>query len=197
MTIQPSQDFPLPQNLPRPIDDGAARHLAGMAVPPLLLPSTAGDFVNLSRLSAKQIVVYCYPRTGVPGTALPEGWDAIPGARGCTPESCCFRDRYRELLDLGVSVFGLSTQTTEYQREMANRLRLPFPVLSDSEFRFSDALRLPTFEVQGMRLLKRLTLVIRNGRIDHVFYPVFPPDQHASEVLRWLAAHPNPNEATP
>jgi peroxiredoxin len=189
MVTQQSQDFPLPPNLPKPIDDGAARHLVGLAVPALSLPSTAGDLVDLSLLHAKQTVIYCYPRTGVPGQALLPGWDMIPGARGCTPQSCGFRDHFRELSDLGAEVFGLSTQTTDYQREMANRLDLPFDILSDSEFRFCDALRLPTFDVEGMRLLKRLTLIIDGGRITHVFYPVFPPDQNAEEVIGWLKAH--------
>jgi peroxiredoxin len=183
-------DFPLPSNLPRPIDDGAANHLSGMRLPPIFLRSTAGRMADFSNLGAARTVVYCYPMTGVPGKPLPEGWDEIPGARGCTPQSCGFRNRHQELLQLKASVFALSTQSTEYQCEMAGRLRLPFEILSDSEFKLCDALRLPTFDVDGMRLLKRLTLVARSGRIEHVFYPVFPPDESADQVVRWLRNHP-------
>jgi len=135
-------------------------------------------------------VIYCYPMTGVPGKALPEGWDSIPGARGCTPQTFGFRDHYQELLELKADVFGLSIQTTEYQLEMAERLHVPFEILSDADFRLCEALRLPTFEVEGMRLLKRLTLIIRLGRIEHVFYPVFPPDESADQILRWLRSNP-------
>jgi peroxiredoxin len=131
--------------------------------------------------------------TGVPGKPLPEGWDMIPGARGCTPQTCGFRDHYQELLQLQAEVFGLSTQATEYQLEMAERLHLPFEILSDAEFRLCEALRLPTFEVDGMRLLRRLTLIVRGGRIEHVFYPVFPPNESADQVMRWLQDHPIPN----
>jgi peroxiredoxin len=127
--------------------------------------------------------------TGVPGKPLPEGWDMIPGARGCTPQTCSFRDHHAELAALNADVFGLGTQSTEYQQEMANRLHLPFEILSDVEFTLCNALRLPTFEVEGMRLLKRLTLVVRGGRIEHVFYPVFPPNESASDVIRWLRDH--------
>ena len=186
-------DFPLPSNLPRPMDDGAADHLRGMELPQIFLRSTAGRMADFSNLGAARTVVYCYPMTGVPGKPLPEGWDEIPGARGCTPQSCGFRNRYQELLQLKTSIFGLSTQTTEYQREMAGRLRLPFEILSDSEFKLCDALRLPTFDVEGMRLVKRLTLIVRSSLIEHVFYPVFPPDESADQVLRWLRDHPVPN----
>ena len=146
--------------------------------------------VDVSALTAPRTVIYCYPRTGVPGSPLPQGWDAIPGARGCTPQACAFRDHYRELASLGAEVFGLSTQTTGYQQEMVERLHVPFEVLSDAEFRFCDALRLPTFEADGMRLVKRLTLIIRNGRIETVFYPVFPPDASAEQVVNWLRLNP-------
>jgi peroxiredoxin len=183
-------DFPLPANLPRPADDGAADHLEGMAIPKISLVSTFGGTVELTRLRAPRIVVYCYPMTGVPGKALPEGWDDIPGARGCTPQASNFQEHYGRFFDLGVDVFGLSTQSSEYQLEMAKRLNLPFEILSDAEFKFCDGLRLPTFEVDGMRLLKRLTLAIRDARIEHVFYPVFPPDRSADEVLEWLNDHP-------
>jgi peroxiredoxin len=183
-------DFPLPPDLPRPLDDGAADHLRGIAMPRISLRSTAGRTVDLSQLSAARTVIYCYPMTGVPGKPLPEGWDLIPGARGCTPQTCGFRDQHAELAELKTEVFGLSTQTSEYQEEMANRLHVPFEILSDAEFKLCNALRLPTFEVEGVRLLKRLTLIVRAGQIEHVFYPVFPPNESASEVIRWLRAHP-------
>ncbi len=179
----------LPSDLPRPVDDGSCDHLAGQALPRVTLPSTGGREVDLSALPPGRTVIYCYPMTGVPGRALPEGWDGIPGARGCTPQSCAFRDHHRDLAAHGASVFGLSTQTTEYQREIALRLHLPFEVLSDANLRFASALRLPTFEVDGIRLIKRLTLIVRGGVIEHVFYPVFPPDQSADQVLRWLEDH--------
>ena len=183
-------DFPLPPNLPRPVDDGAANHLAGMHMPHMALTSTAGREVTLSDQNTARTVVYCYPMTGVPGKPLPEGWDMIPGARGCTPQTCGFRDQHSEFTELNVAVFGLSTQTTGYQREMASRLHVPFEILSDAEFRLTDTLRLPTFNVEGVRLLRRLTLAVQDGRIEHVFYPVFPPDQSATEVLYWLKANP-------
>jgi peroxiredoxin len=184
------QDFPLPPNLPRPVDDGAAAHLTGMAMPKILLPSTAGRMIDLSALGSPRSVIYCYPRTGVPGEPLPDGWDMIPGARGCTPQSCGFRDLIAEFRRLGVEVFGFSTQSSEYQQEAVSRLHLPFEILSDAEFKACNALRLPMFEVKGMRLVKRLTLVIHNGSIEHVFYPVFPPNESAAETLRWLRGHP-------
>jgi peroxiredoxin len=175
----------LPSALPVPTDDGAADHLRGMRLPPVPLDSTAGETVDLSTLPGRT-VVYCYPMTGRPGDDLPRGWDEIPGARGCTPQSCSFRDHHAELQALGSRVFGLSTQDTEYQSEAAGRLRLPFALLSDAELAFAGALGLPTFEVEGMVLLKRLTLVIDDGRIEKVFYPVFPPDKSAEEVVGWL-----------
>ena len=179
----------LPAGLPVPVDDGAARHLPHAMVPPIALPSTRGREVVLARESQEhRVVVYAYPRTGEPDKELPPGWDAIPGARGCTPQSCGFRDAHAELARLGAAVYGLSTQTTEYQREMAERLHLPFEVLSDADLRFGRALKLPTFEVAGMTLFKRLTLVLFRGEVEHVFYPVFPPDQSARRVLDWLNA---------
>jgi peroxiredoxin len=183
-------DFPLPPDLPRPVDDGAADHLRGAPIPSVSLRSTAKRTVDLRALGAPRTVIYCYPMTGVPNQPLPQGWDLIPGARGCTPQTCGFRDHYQDLQGLKAEVFGLSTQTTEYQQEMAARLHLPFEVLSDSEFRLCDALRLPTFEVEGIRLVKRLTLIIRSSQIEHVFYPVFPPNESADQVLGWLRAHP-------
>lgn len=178
----------LPDDLPVPVDDGATRHLAGMPVPSLALPATDGSQVDLARLRGRT-VVYAYPRTGRPGQPLPSGWDAIPGARGCTPQSCGFRDHHAELRSRGVGqVFGLSTQDTAYQREAVERLHLPFPLLSDAALLLTNALGLPTFAVDGMRLIKRLVLIIDDGVITHVFYPVFPPDQSAADVLAWLAA---------
>ena len=189
---QPHDPSILPADLPAPVDDGACDHLPGMAVPRIALPSTAGREVALADTGAPRTVVYCYPRTGVPGEPSPPGWDEIPGARGCTPQSCAFRDHHAELRALGAEGFGLSTQDTAYQREMAGRLHLPFEVLSDAALRFARALRLPTFEADGMVLIKRLTLVLRAGAVEKVFYPVFPPDRSAAEVADWLRAHPPP-----
>lgn len=176
----------LPTDLPRPVDDGACDHLPGKTLPHLSLKSTSGGSVDLGALPPARTIIYCYPMTGMPGTQLPGGWDAIPGARGCTPQSCAFRDHHADLAALNASVYGLSSQTTEYQREMVERLHLPFEVLSDAELRLARALRLPTFEVDGMQLIKRLTLVVLAGRIEHVFYPVFPPNEAAEQVIRWL-----------
>jgi peroxiredoxin len=190
----PHNPLELPRNLPAPTDDGACDHLRGVRVPSVSLDSTAGGAVDLSSLNGRT-VVYCYPRTGRPDHEVPRGWDEIPGARGCTPESCAFRDRHGEFAARGVRVYGLSTQTTEYQREAVARLHLPFALLSDSDLSLTHALRLPTFEfawsfgAQPAVLIKRLTLLLADGRIEHVFYPVFPPDGHAAEVLAWLAAH--------
>lgn len=189
--VKPKDDINhLPKDLPVPKDDGACKHLAGMALPGIALRSTANRTVNLAEVRPGRTVVYCYPRTGPPGEEPPKGWNEIPGARGCTPESCGFRDHHKELRGLGAEVFGLSSQTTEYQQEMVGRLHLPFEVLSDAAFQFTDALRLPTFTFDGVRLLKRLTLVIAAGKIEKVFYPVFPPDQHAQQVAAWLKQNP-------
>lgn len=178
----------LPSELPVPQDDGGARHLAGLKLPTLALAATDGSQVDLSKLAGRT-VVYIYPRTGVPGQPSPEGWDAIPGARGCTPQSCSFRDHFGELKGLGVAqLYGLSTQDTGYQREAAERLKLPFPVLSDADLKLARAIRLPTFTGAGMTLLKRMALVIDDGVVAKVFYPVFPPDKNAEEVIAWLAA---------
>src|SRR5262245_50513953 len=186
--------FQLPKDLPIPLDDGAAAHLQGMSLVKTALPSTDGVTVDLSSLTGLW-VIYVYPMTGRPGVPLPDGWDGIPGARGCTPQSCSFRDHYAELNALNTGVFGLSAQTTEYQREARDRLHLPFQLLSDSSLRLKGALRLPTFTVAGMELFKRLTLIAQDGRIDKVFYPVFPPDQNADEVLTWLRKNAQPGAA--
>jgi peroxiredoxin/catechol 2,3-dioxygenase-like lactoylglutathione lyase family enzyme len=179
----------LPPNIPAPQDDGAARHLAGVKLPDLALSATRSGAFNLSVIVGRT-VLYIYPRTGVPGVDLPPGWDDIPGARGCTPQSCSFRDHFGELKELGVGhVFGLSTQNTDYQREAAERLHLPFPVLSDEKLEFTRALQLPTFTAGGMTLLKRMAWVIDDGVITKVFYPVFPPDQSAAEVIAWLRSN--------
>ena len=199
----------LPADLPVPVDDGAADHLPGLRVPPLRLASTAGRLVDVGALGPGRTVLYLYPMTGRPDRPVPGAWDAIPGARGCTPESCGFRDHARALEDLGATIFGVSAQTTEDQREAAERLQLSFELLSDRRLELASALRLPTFQVpadlalvlglrtkatsgderegeQPVTLLKRLTMVMREGQIERVFYPVFPPDRHAGEVLRWL-----------
>jgi len=184
----------LPDKLPVPHDDGAADHLTGSQLPDLTLPSTSGDAINLSKL-AGTLVLYTYPMTGRPGVLLPDGWDGIPGARGCTPQSCSFRDHLSDLQIAGVShVFGLSTQTTQYQSEAAIRLHLPFSLLSDAELKLQQAMNLPVMQImitgQHSVLVKRLALVARNGRIEKVFYPVFPPDRNAADVLAWLQNNP-------
>ncbi|MCF8540392.1 MAG: peroxiredoxin [Aurantimicrobium sp.] len=177
----------LPADLPIPKDDGAADHLVGMRIPALDLASTGGQQVALGSLGAERTVIYVYPLTGRPGEDLPVGWDDIPGARGCTPEACSFRDHFAELRDAGAHrVFGLSRQTTEYQSEVAQRLHLPFELLSDAEGHFGEALGLPVFHVDTLTLYRRITLILRNSQIEKVFYPVFPPDRHAEEVLAWL-----------
>jgi peroxiredoxin len=181
--------YQLPEGLPVPVDDGATRHLAGMLLPAVELASTAGDSVRLAAIPGRT-VIYAYPRTGRPNQEPPAGWDEIAGARGCTPQSCSFRDHHAELLAGCERVFGLSTQTTEYQREAVERLHLPFALLSDHEHVLTDALRLPTFEIQDMRLIKRLSLVIDDGRITKVFYPVFPPHLHWQELVDWLRVEP-------
>ena len=175
----------IPDDLPIPEDDGAADHLLNAAVPAIALTATNGEEVRLDDREGRT-VLFCYPRTGRPDEELPPGWNAIPGARGCTPEACGFRDTYGQFTDLGVRVLALSTQDSAYQREMAERLHLPFPVLSDERLELTRELGLPTIETIGWTLHKRLTLVIDDGTIRHVFYPVFPPDGHAAEVLDWL-----------
>jgi peroxiredoxin len=190
----------LPPDLPIPIDDGACDCLLGESLPSIALPSTQGEQIDLSIISG-YVVLYCYPMTGQPGVPLPTGWDEIPGARGCTPQSCAFRDLHQELNELGAQVFGLSTQSTEYQTEAVDRLHLPFPLLSDADLRFATALKLPMFEIVGVRgasqteasveenrqqFIKRVTLIVNAGTIVKVFYPVFPPDRNADEVVSWL-----------
>jgi peroxiredoxin len=192
----------LPADLPVPEDDGAADHLPGLTLPAIELPSTAGSTVSLAglggdrkagghpRTPGPRTVLYVYPMTGRPGADLPDGWDSIPGARGCTPEACAFRDHHADLAAAGADVYGLSTQSTADQAEAAERLHLPFPLLSDEDTSLAQPpLQLPTFEAGGHLRYRRLTLVIAAGRIEHVFYPVFPPDRHAAEVLAWLQKH--------
>ena len=178
--------YELPKDLPVPQDDGGCAHLKGMRVPSIPLPSTSGGSVDLSTLPGRS-VVFCYPRTGVPDTPPAQGWNDIPGARGCTPQACAFRDHYAELKAFGVTdVFGLSTQDTAYQQEAVVRLHLPFAMLSDEKLAFTQALNLPTFEVEGVKLIKRVTLILHAGTVEHVFYPVFPPDANAPAVIHWL-----------
>lgn len=179
----------LPPDLPRPEDDGACDHLIGRPLHAMALPSTAGGALDLATRPGRT-VVYCFPRAGRPGVPLPDGWNDIPGARGCTPQSMSFRDQHDDIRAFHADVVGISTQPPEDQQELAERLKLPFPLLSDFERRFAQSLDLPTFVVDGMVLIKRLTLIVTEGIIDHVFYPVFPPDKAAEEAIVWLLAHP-------
>jgi peroxiredoxin len=183
----------LPPDLPVPEDDGAANRLAGLDLPSLRLPSTQGGTAGLAELARGRLVAYVYPRTGVPGQPSPAGWDDIPGARGCTPQSCAFRDSLAEFSALGATVVGISAQPPEEQREFAEREHIPFALLSDSGFRLAEQLRLPTFTADGMTLYKRLTFVAEVGKIARVFYPVFPPDCNAETVLTWLTANRDDN----
>lgn len=185
----------LPEGLPVPQDDGACNHLAGMTVPDVSLVATSGQTVSVADLAKKRTVLYIYPMTGRPDRNLPSDWDEIPGARGCTPQSCSFRDHYQELKDLGADVYGLSTQPSSYQQEVKTRLHLPFELLSDVDLNLVKTLRLPTFQVEVLEsispdinavLIKRITLVLSNGRVEKVFYPVFPPDKSAEQVLGYL-----------
>ncbi|KAF2765192.1 hypothetical protein EJ03DRAFT_331149 [Teratosphaeria nubilosa] len=181
-----TQHSAFPSDIPKPEDDGAANHLTGLELSSISLPSTAGNTVDPSTLSGLSII-FCYPRTAAPGETVPEEWNAIPGARGCTPQACCFRDASDDLLSAGVShLFGLSTQSTEYQQKLKERTRLPYQLLSDERHELVRALRLPTLEWKGSVLTKRLTMVVLDGRVEKVFYPVFPPDKSADEVLQWL-----------
>lgn len=189
------RNLDLPENLPIPIDDGQCSHLTvGTKFPIEILKNlqtTSGRPVDID--SQPRTIIYFYPRTGVPSQKLPDGWNEIPGARGCTPESCAFRDHYEELKQLGANVYGCSTQTTEYQQEAAQRLHLPFDLLSDCKFELMNNLQLPNFslaELENLPLIKRLTIVIRNDQIEKVFYPIFPPDQHSKEIIDWLKSNP-------
>jgi peroxiredoxin len=174
------------EEFPVPADDGAASHLIGTQVPSVLLLASDGLLVDLAKAEGV-VIVYAYPMTGKPASTLPDGWDSIPGARGCTPQSCSFRDHFADLKQAGVAnVFGLSAQSSEDQREAAERLHLPFLLLSDSELQLSSAMRFPTFDVEGQTLLKRFTLIIEEAVVRHVFYPVFPPDHNAADVLQYL-----------
>ena len=178
----------LPADLPIPVDDGATRHLIGTRLPDVALQATNGKTINLGEIK-KKLVIYCYPMTGQPNVALPDGWDQIPGARGCTPQSCSYRDHYQELKALGAEVIGLSVQSTAYQKEMADRLHLPFPVVSDEDYQFQKALNLPTFVAAGMTLLKRVTLIANHGVIETVHYPIFPSDSDPAWVMDYLKTH--------
>lgn len=186
---------PVPSTLPRPEDDGAAGHIPNSPFPPVSLPSTAGNSIQPSTLSGLSII-FCYPRTGAPGENIPAEWDAIPGARGCTPQACSFRDASRPLLENGVShIFGVSTQDTPYQQEVKERVHLPYQLLSDEKEELINALKLPTFEWQGKRLMKRLTMAVEDGKVVKIWYPVFPPDKSAAEVLEWLEKRTDGREA--
>ncbi len=177
----------LPVDLPVPEDDGAARHLPNTLTPRLQLPATNGTTVDFGALGPGRSVIYIYPLSGRPGVDLPADWDNIPGARGCTPEACSFRDHFDQLTSAGAArVYGLSNQNREYQAELVERLHLPFLMLSDTELALGQALKLPTFEADGRELYKRLTLIVRDGLIEHVFYPIFLPNKHAEQVLAWL-----------
>ena len=177
--------------IPAPVDDGAAKQLVGMTLPPVVLPATDGASVMLSHLKGR-VVLFAYPRTGEPGKiSLVDDWDMIPGARGCTPQTCAFRDLFKELITAGAQhVFGLSTQDTTYQREMAERLHVPFQILSDEKLGLTRALKLPSMDVAGLTMIKRLALIVDDAKITHVFYPVFPPDRNAGDVLEWLQKNP-------
>ena len=179
--------YRLPEGLPVPEDDGACDHLLGQMLPQLTLESSQGP-VSLRALSMDRLVLYVYPRTGRPDTPAGTEWDAIPGARGCTPQSCAFRDHAAELADLGAAVAGLSAQPLEEQVEFAERNHISYPVIADPERKLGAALRLPTFEYDGMTLYKRVTLVVEACAVAKVFYPVFPPDRNAADVVTWLGS---------
>lgn len=190
MSQEPTELHALPDDLPVPEDDGAADHLPDAAVPSIVLAATVGEPVDLAAAAAGEgaLVVYVYPQTGVPGRPLPAGWDRIPGARGCTPQSCAFRDSVRELASLGATVFGLSAQSLDEQRDFAEREHLPYPLLNDSDLQLAVEFGLPTFDATGTRCYRRLTFIARRGRIVKVFYPVFPPQDNAADVIAWLRA---------
>jgi peroxiredoxin len=178
----------LPEDLPVPVDDGACDHLPGRELPRVALPATTGGAIDLSALGGR-LVIYCFPRAGRPEVPSPTGWDQIPGARGCTPQSLAFRDHHQKIRSLHAEVFGISAQSQEDQAEISDRLKLPFPLLSDARLEFARALDLPTFTADGMTLIRRLTMIVTDGVIEKVFYPVFPPDKAADEVIVWLLAH--------
>jgi peroxiredoxin len=185
----PTHDpYSLPPGLPVPVDDGGADHLTGARIPDVVLPSSMGA-THLTALATERLVLYVYPQTGPPDRPIPRGWDEVPGARGCTPQSCGFRDHVDELAAFGARVVGVSSQSLDEQREFASRTRMPFPILSDEQFVLAEALNLPTFEFEGRRFYKRLALIAESGVIVKVFYPVFPPDRNAVEVLEWLGSH--------
>jgi len=184
------QSLSLPDNLPVPQDDGACAHLPGLKMPRLALPTTAGSTVDFSSLPGRN-VIFCYPKTGAPGKNPPASWDLIPGARGCTPQNCSFRDEYANFAPAGVKqIFGVSTQSSSYQQEAAERLRLPYSLVSDEKLAFAHALNLPTFDFEGEILIKRMTLIVDEGVTTHVLYPVFPPDKSAADTLEWIKQHP-------
>jgi peroxiredoxin/DNA-binding transcriptional MerR regulator len=190
-TMPAIETYGLPENLPIPIDDGRTNHLIGLNLPGLSFPASDGSMVNLTEVSAERWVLFIYPTTGVPGEDLPRGWDEIPGARGCTPESCGFRDNLTALYSAGIeSIFGFSGQATTYQKELVERLHLPYAMLSDPDFVLGDVLGLPTFQAGNSRFYKRITLILHGTQIQHVFYPIFPPNEHALRVLEWIETHP-------
>jgi len=191
-TAPMTERYGLPENLPAPKDDGRAAHLPGRTIPPLYLPSTDGTTVKLEEVTKGRWLIFVYPTTGVPGEDMPMGWDEIPGARGCTAEACGFRDNFADLLKAGLdAIYGLSGQTSRYQHELVERLRLPYPMLSDPSFSVGRSLGLPTFEAGGLTFYKRLTMVIRHNTIEHVFYPIFPPNEHARNVRDWIRTRPS------
>ena len=172
--------------IPAPKADVSLDHLNNYQIPEIKLQSTKGEFVNVGKLSGLS-VIYIYPMTGQPNVALPKDWDEIPGARGCTPQSCSFRDNFSELTKLNIkNIFGLSSQTTDYQKELATRLHLPYAILSDEKLAFANALKLPTFKIDNMDLIKRITLILDDNKIIKYFYPVFPPDENVNQVIAWL-----------
>ena len=176
----------LPENLPIPRDDGACNHLEGLDIPSISLQATNGNLLNIFEVSQHKAVFYFYPRTGIPGKNPPIGWNEIPGARGCTPQTYGYRDNFEKFRTLGIQIYGVSTQSTEYQKEAAQRLELPFLLLSDEKLKLTRALKLPTFNVDGAILIRRLTLIVEKGKVIKVFYPIFPPDKNAQEVLGFV-----------